>query len=260
MGAKIFNVIYVSLTIFGLAIGSAAAQPHDTTDRDRSSSTAPEPRPVIDPMPLTDWTYERIYEGWYADAVVDRAIYGPHGDEIGNVKNLLLNMRGEIVALVAEVGGFWDIADTHVTIPWREIERRGGRVYSPITAQTAENYGMFADEFYTSRDVGTFDGVDESFRTGPHVWKVTALLDDYVVLPGGEPFGYVTDLVFDDAGKLISVVAIHATRVVGRRGVYAFPWDDRGWAPGLDHYTLRHPEHQIERLPKVNYAEFDLTF
>ena len=46
---------------------------------------------------------------------------------------------------------------------------------------------------------------------------------------------------------------------VGRRGVYAFPWDDRGWEPRFDHYTLRHPEEDIARLPKIDYSEFDLA-
>ena len=169
----------------------------------------------------------------------------------------MLNPRAEIVALIAEVGGFWDIADTHVTIPWREIERRGGRVYSPITAETAENYGMFAEEYFTAADVGNLDGVNEFFETGPYIWKATALLDDYVVHQSGEPFGYVTDLVFDDAGKLLAVVAVQARSDIDRRGVYAFPWDDRGWEPRFDHYTLRHTAEDIERLPTIDYSRFD---
>jgi sporulation protein YlmC with PRC-barrel domain len=240
-------------TAIGFAVCAAAQQPRESSERAAPQSGKEQP---IAPMPLTSWRYDRVYEGWYADAVVDRPIYGPHGAEIGSVKNLLLNPRGEIVALIAEVGGFWDIADTHVTIPWHAIERRGGRVYSPITAETAENYGMCAEEYFTAADVGNLDGVNEFFETGPYIWKATALLDDYVVLENGEPFGYVTDLVFDDAGKLISVVAVQARSDIGRRGVYAFPWDDRGWEPRFDHYTLRHTAEDIERLPTIDYSRF----
>jgi hypothetical protein len=111
---------------------------------------------------------------------------------------------------------------------------------------------MFADEFCTERDVGSFDGVKRFFETGAPIWKVTALPDDYVVLQGGEPFGFVTDLVFDDDGQLISVVAVHATRALGQRRVYGFPWDGRGFAPGLDHNT-----QEIARPPTIDYAEFD---
>jgi hypothetical protein len=237
-------VISSSVALLSTAV---AQQPH-AGDNERSA---------IAPMPLAHWSYERVYDGWYVDGVIDRPISGPHGDEIGNFKILLLNTEGKIVALIAVVGGLLDIGDTLVTIPWRVIERRDGKVFSPITVETAEKYGMFADEFYTAEDVGTFDGVNEFFETGPHIWKATSLLDDYVVLPSGEPFGYVTDLVFDDEGELTAVVAVYANRAVGRRGVYAFPWDDRGWQPGLDHYTLRHTEQEIAQLPTIDYSEFD---
>jgi sporulation protein YlmC with PRC-barrel domain len=242
-----------ALCIATLAAAAAGAQTSEPGSRARASDE----RTEITPMPLDDWSYERVYDGWYADAVVDRAIYDPHGEEIGSVKNLLLNPRGEVVALIAEVGGFWDIADTHIAVPWSEIEIRDGKVYSPITEETAEDYGLFADEYFTGQDVGNLSAVDDFFATGPYLWKATALLDDYVVRADGEPFGYVTDLVFNDAGKLISVVAVYAEGDVDRRGVYAFPWDDRGWEPGFDHYTLRHTVEEITALPTIDYGEFE---
>ena len=247
------NIALVQLTAIAIttsAAGSALAQQLSDDARSAEGRT-------VTPMPLADWRYDRVYEGWYADSVIDRPFYGPHGDEIGEVKNLLLNTEGKIVALIAEVGGFLDIADTHVTIPWREIERRDGKIYSPITEDTIDYYGMFAKEYFTVSDVGDLGAVNEFFETGPHIWKATALLDDYVVLGDGEPFGYVTDLVFDDSGKLISVVAVHARGDIDRRGVYAFPWDDRGWEPRFDHYTLRHAESEIIALPPIDYSEFD---
>jgi sporulation protein YlmC with PRC-barrel domain len=239
-----------------VAANIAGAQ-SDDRGVDRKSGLSAEDKSPVAPMPLGDGNYDRVYEGWYVDSIVDRPIYGPHGDEIGSVKNLLLNPDGEIVALIAEVGGFWDIGDTHVTIPWRAIERRDGKTYSPITVETAENYAMFTDEIFTREDNGNITGVDESVETGPYIWKATALLDDYVVLGNGEPFGYVTDLVFNDADKLISVVAVEARGSLDERGVFAFPWDNRGWWPGLDHYTLRHTADEISGLPTIDYSEFD---
>jgi len=236
--------------------GDAAAQTATGSD-EHVDSPSTEGQLSIPPMPLTDWTYDAVYEGWYADSVVNRPIYGPHGDEIGAVKNLLLNPSGQIVAVIAEVGGFFEIGDTHVTIPWRDIERRGGKVYSPITAETAENYGMFAEEYYTKEDIGHIQGVEDFFETGPYIWKATSLLDDYVVLEDEEPFGYVTDVVFSDGGKLIAVVAAESRRDIDGRGVFAFPWDNREWRPQFDHFTLRHTKEDIARLPNIDYSEFD---
>jgi hypothetical protein len=235
-----------------LSWGTVAQQPRSGVNATPSANKAETP-----PTPLADWSYERVYEGWFADGVLGQPIHGPHGDEIGSVKNLLLNPRGEIVALIAEVGGFLEIADTHVTIPWHAIERRDGRVYSPITVETAENYAMFAEEYFTSEDVGHFQGVNDFFETGPYIWKASALLDDYVVLEGGEPFGYVTDLVFDDDGQLLAVIAAESRGRLDTRGVYAFPWNGRGFRPAFDHFTLRHTAEDIARLPKIDYSEFD---
>ena len=118
---------------------------------------------------------------------------------------------------------------------------------------------MFAEDVFTADDVGHFAGVDEFFETGPYIWKASALLDDYVVLEGGEPFGYVTDLVFSDAGSLTAVVAVETRGSLDERGVFAFPWDRRGWRPGFDHYTLRYAKDEIARLPKIDYSEFSLA-
>jgi hypothetical protein len=245
---------FTAAVLVSMAADGVLAQERSAANRAEPATA--EQRRQSQPVSLADWDYREVYAGWFADGVVDRPLYGPHGDEIGNVKNLLMNPRGQIVALVAEVGGFWDIGDTHVTIPWSGIERRAGKTYSPITEETAENYGMFSEEYFTAEDVGHFEGLDESFATGPYIWKATALLDDYVVLEDGEPFGYVTDLVFDQSGRLLAVVAADAHSPIDRRGVYAFPWDRRGWRPGFDHYTVRHTEEEIARLPRIDYSNF----
>ncbi len=255
--SKLSQTAYGWVVLYAATVGTVAVAQSRRVGVEESARPSTDDTPFIAALPLRNWNYDGVYEGWYADSVLERPIYGPHGDEIGNVKNLLMNPRGQVVALIAEVGGFLDIGDTHVTIPWREIERRDGKTYSPITEETAEKYGMFADDVFTRDDVGKFDGVDQDFETGPYIWKVSALVDDYVVLANGDPFGYVTDLVFDDAGKLLSVVAVEARGDIDTRGVYAFPWDGRGWRPSFDHYTLRHSPDEIARLPSIDYSEFD---
>jgi hypothetical protein len=101
----------------------------------------------------------------------------------------------------------------------------------PITDNTAESYGLFREEVFSKTDVGKIDGVEEDFKAGPRLWKATALLDDFVVLDSNAPYGYVTDLIFDDSSRLLSVVANSASRDLGIYDVYAFPWQ---------HYAGRH--------------------
>lgn len=192
---------------------------------------------------LEDWDYQPLYEdGWQADAFLDNDVFGEAGEEIGTVENFLLDRQGQIVAVVAEVGGFLDISDTHVAVPWSEVDLRNGDVHTPLSDENAEDYSLFADEFFTQVDVGDLQRVEDELTTGFDIWKVTNLLDDYAVLESGLGYGYVDDLIFDRQGQLQSVV-VSASGEYGEPGSYAFPWygygyDGYAWAPGLDYYTL----------------------
>ena len=107
---------------------------------------------TADIIPLSEWRYDELYEGWSADELLGMPVQGPDGDDIGEAKNLLIDEKGAIVALIAEIGGFGELGDTHVAIPWSEVERRADAVHIPITEDTVQEYGLFEDGLY-SRNV-----------------------------------------------------------------------------------------------------------
>ena len=232
------------------AFGGVAQQP-DTNAGTRGGSASM-------PVPLTNWPPKDFYDGWSADRIIDANVIGPQGDQIGHVKNLLLDRSGQIAAVIAEIGGVFDIGDTHIALPWREVELRPDGLHAPITEDSAQAHGLFKDEFYSRVDTGGIEGVEETIETGPRLWKATALLDDYVILANGPPYGYVTDLVFGDDGKLRSVVANSANAEFGRMGVFPFPWNGyRNWKPTLDYYALPYSREEIKTVPMINYARFE---
>ncbi|WP_373355636.1 PRC-barrel domain-containing protein [Pseudoroseicyclus sp. CXY001] len=58
-------------------------------------------------------------EGWDASTVYDGV--GDGWNEIGEIEDLILSRDGQLIGIVAEVGGFLDIADKHVVIPVENV-------------------------------------------------------------------------------------------------------------------------------------------
>lgn len=179
--------------------------------------------------------------GWRAETLMGMTVVGKGGEDIGNVENFLLNEQGQIVAVIAEVGGIWDIGDTHVAVPWNMVSIKNSKLHAPITEDNADDYSMFKKEFITKINVGQLNTVEDDVEAGFNLWKATALLNDYVLLSDGDGYGYVSDLTFDKNGKLQSVV-VNASNPAYGYGYYAYPWYgygyDYGWDAGLDYYVL----------------------
>jgi sporulation protein YlmC with PRC-barrel domain len=164
---------------------------------------------------LSDWQYDDLYrDGWSARSMIDEAeVYGPNGDEIGTVENIIVGPEGRILSIIAQVGGFWDIGDTHVNVPWDQVDVGDNwRVDIPITEDTAEDYSLYTDEVLTTSEAEeTIREVDDDLITA-RPWKATQLMDDYARLADGTLYGYVNDVIFDNKGQLAAVVATPDTR------------------------------------------------
>lgn len=205
---------------------------------------------------LGDWSYQPLYwEGWSAKRLFnDATVYGPGGDELGELKNILLDRGGRILGVVAEVGGFLDIGDTHVFVPWRQVEISTlRRVYVPVTEENVESYR--AAPSLITRALARPVRVDEDMRTGPQVWKATDLLNDYVYLSGRVPFGYVRDLIFDSDGRLYAFVVSADASWGG--GSYALPFTSDGWHPQSDRYHAPFDEREVRELDPLDYTQLD---
>ena len=205
---------------------------------------------------LTAWQYDPLYtEGWRADWLLDNDVLGPTGEEIGEVEDLIIGPDGRILSLVAEVGGFWDIGDTHVNIPWQEVVLGANFEYAqiPVSEETAEDYGMYVGRLTPTVAATDMVQVDD-VETGWRAWRARELIGDYAYLQDLADYGYVTDLVFDRAGELQAVVV---EPDVGY-GVYeevAYPYYgyEYGWEPGYEYYELPYTEEEAAELEPFEY-------
>lgn len=208
---------------------------------------------------LADWAHAPLYtDGWSVDRVLDdTTVIGPSGDEIGYIENLIFDQEGQVIAVIAEVGGFWDIGDTHVSIPWEQVDLSptGPTLEVPVTEENADDYPVFGERsFFPEEQAETIAEVDDDLATEAGVFKATDLIGDYAYLEGNERYGYVSDLIVSN-GKLEAVV-IDAS-AYGTPGTYAYPYYHtyRPWAPGGWRYNLPYGAEDIEVIDTFDYSE-----
>ena len=212
-----------------------------------------------DVIAISDWNYGALYEagGLQAENLMDEEVFGPTGEEIGSVENLIISVDNRIVAVVAQVGGLWDIGDTHVAVAWNEVELIGDGVRIPVTEDNADDYGLFENEYVTKESLQQIIQVDDDVEAGIRSWKITELLDDYVTLSNGTGYGYVDDVVFSDNGEIQAII-VEPDTLYGT-GPYAYPYYsyDHGWRPGDPAYRLPYSENDVGELEPFDYSKFD---
>lgn len=262
------------VTTMGLAASPALSQ--DAVNRTDSGTVAAPgansaasnvaPTRNRDVLSLPDWHPD--VSGANVQSVedlIDNDVLGANGEDIGDVENVMFDASGKAVSIIAEVGGIWDIGDTHVNIPWSDLEFTADGVRIPVTEDTVGEYSLFDDDVLTAStaqsevtevDGGWFSDVD----TGPRVWRATELIDDYARYQGGSSwtnYGYVDDVLIQDGQ--ISAVVVRPDNSFGRgNGLYSYPYYgyDYGWSPGLANYDLPYDQATIEaRQPMEGVAD-----
>lgn len=232
-----------------LCFGTAAGQER----ADGPQATAPITK--VDAIPLVQWDFQRLYvDGWRANDLIDAEVYGAQGETIGSVEDLVLDRSGSLVSIIAEVGGLWDIGDTHVSIPWDRAQITPGAegLRVPITAENTEDFvpaadGTLAADELRERQVTIAEGI----KTGPRIWRMTELISDLVRLDDQDGYGKVDDALFDSDGKLQAVIVRpHTSYGVPRS--YAFPFHGYGanWSSDSGFYDLPYGRAEVENQEK----------
>lgn len=193
---------------------------------------------------LSAWDTKALQDGWLASAMTDTPVYGEAGEDIGEVSNIYVGPDDQIESIVVEAGGFFDIGDTHFRVPWNQVDLTPGEegIRVPVNEDNVEDFDLFGDEP----------------GPGPRAWRVNEVLGDYVRLEGGVDYGIVEDLVFDEGGKLQSIV-VNPSVGYGVGGYYGYPWYgyDYGFDPGADVYELPYAREDIAQVDPLEDDMFD---
>lgn len=78
-------------------------------------------------------------------AVVGETVYGAQGDEVGEVKNVLLTQDGEIAGVLVDVGGFLGVGAKTVVIKKDDVQWGERITAANLTKETAESMPEYQD-------------------------------------------------------------------------------------------------------------------
>lgn len=95
-------------------------------------------------------TNEADDEGWDAGVVYDEVAGG--WNQIGEIEDILLSRDGQVIGIVAEVGGFLDIGDKHVALSVDDLN---------LVAVDGEDYAYVTR--YNEEELENLPDVDEGF-------------------------------------------------------------------------------------------------
>jgi sporulation protein YlmC with PRC-barrel domain len=189
---------------------------------------------------ITTWDSEQVYSGWSAEELLGEEVYGVNGYVAGEVEDFIVGADGRIQKVVVEGGGFLDMGDAHIAIPWDQIERVGSdALMAPVTEQNFAEYGLF-------------EKVDD-VPPKPSNFRLRELIGDYVTLQDGSGYGSVDDVIFSADDKISAVVVDPAFGYGYQRGPYALPYD-ASFDPYGANYSTPYTAVQLEQLAPFNYA------
>lgn len=212
---------------------------------------------------LDDWAYDDLYAGgWSAEEFIDEMdVVDATGEDVGDIEDIIVGGSGQILSVVAEVGGFIDIGDTHVSIPWDQVVVEGTNVIIPVTDENIADYDFYD---YAGLEGGMLSqemvrGVDD-LEPGFRAWRVSELIGDYARIRDGDSYmnyGYVNDLIMRD-GQIAATVIEGDAGFGG--GYYASPFYGYGygWEPGREYYDLPYTRDEIGGLEPFEYNRFAL--
>lgn len=137
--------------------------------------------------------------------VVDRS-----GNTVGSVEDFVVGAdSSRVVGLIVETGGFLDIGDHHVLIPFDEANIRGeNEVQVDVSGSTAEELSMFRE----------IEG--QSLRNSKS--RASEILGG-LAYSDGEPYGHVEDLIFNSDGDILATV-VQTDVMYDSDYLYAWPY------------------------------------
>ena len=256
-----------SSTALALILATAALPglAQNASPLDRLDAEIPYDAPNV-AVPLEQWRVESVYRGggFSADDFTDEMeVVDPSGEEIGEVEDIVVGINGEILSVIAEVGGFWGIGDTTVSIPWDTIELAAERngIIVPVTEDTVDDYRAFADLYVPAEtaEAEITTGIEDTLL-GPRAWRVSELIGTVARIREGEgmrAYGYVSDLILK-GGEVVAVI-VQSEGAFGSDGRFAYPYGERltgyRWNPGTPYYDLPYTAEEVGAAVPFDYGQ-----
>lgn len=194
---------------------------------------------------LRKWDVSKLYRStWSADEMLGTDVRGANGEEIGEVKDIIVGPNGNIDKVVVEVGGFLEMGDQHIGVPWKDVQIGADMqdVQVPLREVESGTYSLY--------------GVvpqGENVSVARQYWRVNELIGDYANLADAPRYGMVTDALFDKQGKLQAVIVNRRAGTWGGAGWYGYPY--AGYRPGYA-YDMPYRAADVRDYGRFDYVVF----
>ena len=195
------------------------------------------------------WNVAAIYNsGWSAEQMIGSDVRGENGEEIGQVKDIVVGADGKISKVVVEVGGWLEMGDQHIGVPWKDVEigRDMQWVQVPLREVESGTYSLFGRV-----------PQGENVSAARNSWRVNELIGDYASIGDVARYGIVADVIFDDQGQANAVVVNRTAGAWGRAGWYGYPY--AGYFPDTYAYSLSSGSEKIGDAQPFDYGELAET-
>jgi sporulation protein YlmC with PRC-barrel domain len=185
------------------------------------------------------WDPAALYrDGLSARQMLDAPVRADDGRRIGEVKDIIVDRQGRIRKVVVEVGGFFELGDQHIGVPWKDVKIGEDMAFVQVPLREVEQgkYSIYGEVLH-----------GEDVPAPLTSWRVNELIGDYARMADVPRYGLVIDVIFSSRAEAKAVV-IERGRAWGDRDVYAFPFT------GFDPAVSAYPVEQLVGLKPFDYA------
>ncbi len=233
---------------------------------------------LIGPLhPASAGAQQDIPEEMLARSIVDHDVVNDRGEKIGEVDDLIIRRSGKVKKMTMEVGGFLDLLDKIVAVPFGDVRfPENGDVAVKASVEQLNRMpeydyfekGLRPEYYYRSPAYPRSPyytrpgyalrpepvippGGPEQWTFSPARYLATVVLDRNVVSKNGRSLGRVQDLVIDEDAQVAAFI-LSSVRFLGEDVYVSLPYEPPGFtAYGLVcDITLQElkdlPEHPYE--------------
>lgn len=196
---------------------------------------------------LRSWDAAQLYRnGWSAEQMIGTEVRGPNNEQIGEVKDIFVGRNGTISRVVVEVGGWMELGDQHIGVPWKAVQIGEDMSFVRVPALKEMDEGTYS--LYGRVPQG------EDVTAGAGAWRVGELIGDYASLNDVPRYGMVSDVIFDSQGRAQGVIVNRAAGAWGPGGWYGYTW--AGYHPGGHGYRLPYDSAAVGDYGRFDYVQF----
>jgi putative membrane protein len=104
--------------------GRKERQVEVTVDTEKGANVRVETKQRKDRAASFDYVPRQKPTDWTAQALIGRTVENDQGDNLGDINNVILNERGQVVAVTIGVGGFLGMGEKNVGVPFQALDFR----------------------------------------------------------------------------------------------------------------------------------------